>query len=553
MDAVKFLAAAVLAQGRQAEGIELLRGATALAPDDDAAHMMLGQVLATVGDFEAALISFKQAAHLSPGTTAAWIALAHLLKALGRYDEAETCCNAGLQSAPQDTALSSTRYAVLFEQGRVDEALAQARAVLSLTPENAAVHSDVLRMLNYADLQDPTAVWHAHQQWGLRHGDTVARLPSPAARAEPQRRLRVGFVSPYFRKHAVTFFLEPVIEHHDAAAQEIFLYADVVRPDEYSQRLQAYGAIWRRTVNLDDAQLAAQVRDDEIDLLVDLSGHTPGNRLLAFARRPARIQATWNGYPNTTGLRAIDYRITDRYCDPPGRTEHLHSEMLLRMPDVFMRWRLPDDAPPVAPLPALANGFITFGSFNACFKITPSLVALWSRLLKGVNNSRLKIFTLDGDTARRRVLALFAAQGIESGRLELCGRLGHTEFLAAHDTVDIALDAFPYHGTTTTCFSLWMGTPVVTLAGAVHASRVGVSLLNCAGLPELVAHSPDEYCAIAAGLAADTAALAQRRAAMREHLRRQPLTDGVAGARDFERAVRHMWIDYCNKTGARTS
>lgn len=547
VEAVNFLAAALLASGQKQAGIEQLRRASALAPGDYNAHFTLGNVLATVGDIDGALASFQRAAGLAPDQTPAWIALAHLLKAAGRYDDAEACCRNGLKAAPRNIELLSTQYSVLFEQGRVDDAISMARAVLSLAPANAAAHSDVLRMLNYADGQDPVAVWREHEQWGLRHAAHLADNARPRGTpADLQRRLRVGFVSPYFRRHAVTFFLETVIEHHNAAALEIFLYADVARPDKYSRRLQSYGAVWRKTASLTDEQLAAQIRSDAIDVLIDLSGQTPGHRLLAFARRPAPLQVTWNGYPNTTGMRAIDYRITDAYCDPPGTTEHLHAETLIRMPAIYMTWRIPDDAPPVAALPALASGHITFGSFNACYKLSASVIALWSQLLGRVAGARLSLWTIDGDTARRRIVAQFAAHGIDAARLDLHGRVGHDEFLQAHNAVDIALDAFPYHGTTTTCFSLWMGTPVITLAGAVHASRVGVSLLHNAGMPELVAQTPAQYCDIAASLAGDPAALAKRRASMRDQLCRQPLTDGAAGARNFENAVRKMWADYCN-------
>lgn len=551
-DAAQFLAAELLAAGRKQEALAAWQHAALLAPDDSNVQFTLGNVAAMLGDFELALTAFQRATALAPAEPAAWLAHGQLLKLLNRLDAAEACCRDGLAANPGHLELLTLHSAVLFEQGRLDEAMALIRTVITAAPDNARAHSDLLRMLNYADGQDADAVAAAHRDWNRQHAAALsAAAPTHANTREPQRRLRVGFVSPYFRKHAVSFFLEPVIEHHDAGAVEIHLYADVARPDETSQRLRAAGAIWHDCTALSDEALAAQIRRDAIDILVDLSGQTPGNRLLAFARKPAPLQITWNGYPNTTGLSAIDYRLTDACCDPPGGTEALHSETLVRLPHCYLVWRTPDDAPPLVPPPALTRGHITFGSVNSCYKLTPSLIALWAQLLQRVSTARLQLWTIDGEAARRRIAGLFAAQGIAKERLSFHGRVSHDEFLRAHQELDIALDSFPYHGTTTTCFSLWMGTPVVTLAGQVHASRVGVSLLTHAGMPELIAQTPAQYIEIAAGLAADLPALARRRAGLREHLRRQPLTDGPAGARDVEQTLRRLWQDYCaNKVSA---
>jgi predicted O-linked N-acetylglucosamine transferase (SPINDLY family) len=446
--------------------------------------------------------------------------------------------------------LKQALAAIVFEQGRVDEAIATAREAIALQPANASAHSDLLRMLNYADMQDPAAVAREHRDWAQRHERPLADAAPPHANVrDPARRLRIGYVSPYFRKHAVTFFLEPVIEHHDRNRFEIILYADVAQPDEYSARLRAHGAAWRSTVGASDAGVAAMIRADAVDILVDLSGHTPGNRLLAFARKSAPVQVTWNGYPNTTGMTGMDYRITDAACDPPGATAHLHSEKLVRLPGVYMAWRPPEDAPDVGPPPALAAGHVTFGSFNSCYKITPRLIAVWSRILERVPHSRLMLLTIGAGAAERRIRSLFARHGIGAPRMDIRPRVTHENFLAIHNEVDIALDAFPYHGTTTTCFSLWMGLPVVTLAGATHVSRVGASLLNHAGLRELVASTDDEYVDFAAKLAHDLPRLAALRAKLRGMLLDSPLTDGAGYARNLERAYREMWAAYCAACG----
>lgn len=548
VEALQLLAAALCAQGASREGAAHLRRATELAPDSAEPHANLAAVLTAIGDVNGAIDSYRCAVRLRADLPDAWNNLAVLLKAFRRYDEAEACCRSGLRSSIRHAALRHTLANVLFEQGRVDEAIAEVRAALALNPDVPAAHSDLVRMLNYAGTQDPAAVYREHRAWAERHARPLEEAAPPHRNdPDPARRLRVGFVSPYFRKHAVTFFLEPVIEHHDRTNLEAILYADVAQPDEYSERLRAYGAAWRRTVGVSDEQLAGMVRRDAVDILVDLSGQTPNHRLLAFARRPAPVQVTWNGYPNTTGMAGMDYRITDSYCDPPGTTEHLHSEKLVRLPRIYMTWRPPHQAPGVGPLPALESGRMTFGSFNSCYKITPMLVALWSRILVRVPGSRLMLLAVNGDIAERRVRDLFADHGVDSQRLDFVPRLTYEEYLAAYQRADIALDAFPYHGTATTCDSLWMGLPVVVLAGASHVSRVGVSMLSNVGLPHLIAQSGDEYVEIATRLAADLRELAGLRAGLRGTMLQSPVTDGRSGARALENAFREMWADWCQR------
>ncbi|HYH41191.1 MAG TPA: tetratricopeptide repeat protein, partial [Burkholderiales bacterium] len=519
-DALQGLAAALLAQGQSAEGLAHLREAARLTPEEPDLHATVASIEAAHGEIESAIASYRHALALRPGAEAWRLQAVALLKALQRYDEAEDCCRESVTHTQATAALHHALAGVLFEQGRVDESLEELRAARMLSPRSAAIHSDTLRALNYVE-GDPEAVYREHLAWDAEHAKALHDPSSLGPRdTRPVRRLRIGYVSPYFRKHAVTFFLESVIENHDRDAFEIMLYADVTRPDEYSERLKAHGALWRSTVGLDDQAMADMVRADGVDILVDLSGHTPGNRLLAFARRAAPVQVTWNGYPNTTGMTAMDYRITDALCDPPGLTERLHTEQLVRLPGIYMSWRPPDTAPEPGPLPARAAGAVTFGSFNSCFKITPRTVSLWSKVLHAVPGSRLVLLTVSEGRAAARVRDAFASHGIGAERLKLAARTSHEGFLAAHRDVDIALDAFPYHGTTTTCFSLWMGVPVVTLAGVTHVSRVGLSLLTSVGLPELAARDDDEYVTIAVSLAGNLERLGALRAGLRERMLR---------------------------------
>jgi predicted O-linked N-acetylglucosamine transferase (SPINDLY family) len=550
VDALNFLAAALLAQGVSPEGIACLRRIIQLAPHSADTHANLAYVLAATGDPHGAIENYRHAVRLRADDSNVWNNFATLLKALARYDEAESCCRAGLQADAGHAALHRTLAGVLFEQGRVDAAIVEIRAALALDPDVPAAHSELLRMLNYTDAQDPVAVFREHRAWAERHARPLESEALPHTNdPDPARRLRIGYVSPYLHRHAVTFFLESVIQHHDRENLEIFLYADVEQPDDYSQRLREYGARWHKTMGLSDAQLAQRIRDDAIDILVDLSGHTNHNRLLTFARRPAPIQVNWLGFPSTTGMASMDYRITDAWCDPPGTTEHLNSEQLVRLPGIYMAWCPPEHMPDVGPLPALESGCVTFGSFHSCFKITPTIAALWSRILGQVPGSRLALLAISSEAARQHTRELFAGQGIAPERLDFLPRLAFDEYLAAFRTVDIALDTFPYHGATTTCFALWMGLPVVVLAGATHASRADVSMLSNVGLPQLVARSGDEYVEIATRLAATLHDLAALRASLRGMMMRSPITDGRSCARHLESAFREMWVKWCRERG----
>ena len=545
---LNLLSAALLAQGKTKDGIRHLRNAIDADPSAKA-HAQLGNVLAATGDFDGAIVSYRAALALEPESVEAWSTLGALLKALARYDEAEECCAAGLRVDSTNAGLKYTLATVLFEQARVAEAIAAVRESLALQPDNPAAHSALLRMLSYSDTSDPADVFREHRAWAARHAAALeAAAPPHRNDRDPARRLRIGFVSPYIHKHAVTFFLESVIEHHDRAQLEIFLYADVARPDDYSARLKAHGAHWRATIDLDHARLASLVREDAIDILVDLSGHTANNRLLAFARKPAPVQANWLGFPSTTGMPSMDYRITDAWCDPPGMTEHLNSETLVRLPGIYMAWRPPDGTPAVAPLPALKNGYVTFGTFHSAFKISPAIAAWWARILERVPDSRLRVMAVSGVSAERHMREMFERCGVRAQQLEILPRLSFDDYLAAYAQVDIALDTFPYHGATTTCFSLWMGLPVVVLEGTSHASRADVSMLNNVGLPQLIGKTGDEYVDIAARLAEDLPKLAELRTNLRGMMARSPNADGRACARNLERAFREMWLAWCAKS-----
>lgn len=356
------------------------------------------------------------------------------------------------------------------------------------------------------------------------------------------KKIRVGFVSADFRQHSCAYFLDPLFTHHDRAKFAFHAYAIGNRRDRVTDRIQAQLDGFCNLTPMTDDQAAAQIKADGIDILVDLAGHTPGHRLGIFARQGAPVQVAWLGYPNTTDLPQIRFRLTDALADPPGMTDSLHSETLVRLPRAFLCYGadLVGDKPEPGPLPAIRNGGFTFGSFNRLAKVTPEMIAVWAKILKRVPGSRLhvKSFGLKDPATCALVVARFQAHGIGAERLRLEGFRDclHDHLLAYHG-VDLALDTFPYHGTTTTCEALRMGVPVVTLAGLTHASRVGVSLMTNVGLPEFVAPTPQAYADLAVGWAGRLEELAELRQGLRARFMASPLGDAVGFARDFEAAL----------------
>lgn len=532
--------------GRLEEAVEVLSRVVALDPEDAEAHFNLAHALGAQQRLSDAEQALRAALRLRPRFTAARLALAGLLAQADRVDEAEDCYRAVLELEPRLPEAHYNYGNLLHREGCIGEAIACYRRALELKPDFMRAHSSLVFTLNASPAYTPEQVFAQHREWARRHAAPLApeRRPHRNARV-PHRRLRVGYVSPDFREHAVAFFFEPTLKRHDRERFAIYLYSDVRKPDARTARLRGYGDAWRDIVGLDDAAVADLVRADEIDILVDLAGHTDGHRLLVFARKPAPVQVTWNGYANTTGMDTMDYRIVDHHTDPPGTTEHLHSEKLVRLPGIYMAFEPPEESPPVAPPPVLANGYVTFGSFNALAKVTPQVIAAWSQILRAVPDSRLLMLTIPEGRTRERVLRVFADHGIGRARLELAGRLPFREFLAAHGRADIALDPFPYNGTTTTCQTLWMGVPVITLAGASHLSRVGLTMLSHLGLAHWAAHSIEQYVTLAARLAGGTGELRSLREGLRARMSGAPNTDGAAVTRHLEDAYCKMWEDYC--------
>ncbi|MGD1276313.1 MAG: tetratricopeptide repeat protein [Tepidisphaeraceae bacterium] len=516
-DALHLLGVIQFQQAQPNAAMELICRAIALDPGRPEFHCNLGVVLADVGRASDAIAAFQHALDLRP-----------------LYPEAHHNLGNSLR-----------------DMGLMDQAIAHYRQVLAIPPGDVESHHNLVYAMHFIP-GDPAAVFQEHLNWNRIHAQPLAgQIPRHSNDAAPDRRLKIGYVSPDFRQHSVGFFLLNLLANHDPAAVEVFCYSDAARPDAATARFQQAAHHWKPVVGVADAQLAQIIIQDQIDILVDLAGHTAGNRLLVFARKPAPIQVSYCGYPDTTGLATMDYRFTDAYADPPGTTEQFHSEQLVRLPRCFLCYAPPADGPEVGPVPAAAGGRITFGSFNSISKLSDATVAMWSAVLSAVPNSRLMIKSqgLAGAPARQQVLERFAARGIAADRLELHGRIaspaGHLEL---YHQIDIALDTYPYHGTTTSCEAMWMGVPVVTLAGKTHASRVGVSLLSNVGLEQLIAQTAEQYVQIAADLAKDVDALSKLRSALRSRLAASPLLDGSGLAREVEAAYRVMWKQWCGQS-----
>lgn len=500
---------------RQPEALEACRQAVALSPTLPEAHNFLGVLMDKAGQQDQAIAAYQKALSLRPDYADAHSNLANTLK----------------------------------DRAMIEQALEHHRRALQLRPEPNPAHSNYLLSLNYHPTMEAAAIFEEHVRWASR---LAPAFPPGLGRVDrdPDRPVRIGLLSPNLHEHSVAFFVEPILSGHDGAAFPLICYSDNLRLDSVSKRLQSLADGWRSTAAMPDGQLHELIRKDGIDILIDLAGHTAGNRLRLFARRPAPVQVSYLGYPNTTGLPrwCMGWRLTDATADPPGQTEGFHSERLLRLPGTLLCYQPPAQAPDVAPPPFETGGVVTFGCFNQLAKINAPMIELWSRLLRELPGSRLllKAKGLADESTRQQVRQAFAQHGLDPERLILSrSEPSVAQHLSRYGEIDIALDTYPYCGTTTTCEALWMGVPVVSLVGHSHRSRMGASLLGAAGLAELLAADHLEYLQVARDLARDVDRLRQLRGQLRQRLSGSSLCDGRAFAARFQEACRLMWRTWC--------
>lgn len=568
-----------------ADAVSLLRRAVAINPGSGEAQMRLGAALIGTGNVAEAEKALRESVRLNPASIDGWETLAYGLKVQDKLREAVACHekavaldphraaswhNFGLtwgflgqneealkchaRAAEADRKFSPAHFGraqALQRMHRTAEAIAAYDQGLALAPRNLEALGFRLMALNYQEDLSRETLFREH----VRYGEIVGSYPLPRflQRPEPDRRLRVAVLSPDLRTHSCAYFLEPILRHLSPDEFEIFLYHDHFRTDGMSARLRERAAVWRNFVGQSNRLVETVIRGDAPDVLFDLAGHTGiSNRLPLFARHLAPVQISYLGYPNTTGIPAIGYRFTDAVADPLGEADSLATEKLVRFAPTAWSYLPPVEAPAVADLPARhSGGAITFGCFNTPAKFSDGTLALWGQLLRAVPSSRLILKGLGLGTPQMR--AWYAARleraGLDPARVKFMERTdGTAEHLALYHRVDIALDTFPYHGTTTTCEAMWMGCPVVTLLGDRHAARVTASLVTAVGHPEWIAGSPGDYVAIAAGLAANLDALAEVRLRLRSEMAASSILDHAGQAGRFGQAVRACWREWCART-----
>ena len=532
-------------QAKFAEAEASFMQALSIQPESDAALTNLGATFKEQGRLPEAIGSLRLALRINPRSHFALLNLGNALKDAGDFVEAGECLRHAVALKPNWHLAHSNLGTVFNQLGQAEHAAECFRRALELKPDYHPAHSNLLFTLNYLPGTDRAALFAEHRRFDTQFCQGFSDLISLHQNTiEPERRLRIGFVSGDLREHSVAHFIAPVFTRHDAAAFEIFCYANQTVSDGVTARLRETVEHWREVAGLSDEELADAIRRDRIDILVDLSGHTARHRLLVFARKPAPIQVSMIGYMQTTGLSAMDYRITDEHLDPTGVSDPFNTEKLIRLPAGAAAFQTPIDSPRVNELPALSNGHVTFASFNNLAKVSPAAVAAWAEILRRQPNAQLLVVGRAGNSLQSD----FEKHGISADRLDFRDRLPMREFLELHHQVDFLLDTFPYNGGTTSLLALWMGVPMVTLAGEGTVSRTGAGILQGVGLSRLVASSVEEYVTLAVSETSGLAALATLRQSLRAKLL-PSLEDPGIFTSQLEGAFRDIWRKWCAKSG----
>ncbi len=514
------------------------------------------------GDTQSTADCYHQILNFAPDYFPALVNLGNIVKDEGKYQEALDLYERALSVVKDnissknnaDLAPIHNNLANLYkDRGQISPAIEHFRLAVEFDPSLIMAQSNLVFALNYSNDYQPEQIYQEHLNWYESVALPFTKEIKPHHNdLKPHRRLKIGYVSKDFGCHPVSYFFGSILARHNRSEFEMICYSNNPNTDDLTRLLQQLADGWRQIDTLNDQEVAELIRQDQIDILIDLSGHTAGNRILVFARKPAPIQVTYLAYPNTTGLSTMDYRLTDAWADPLGTTEHLHTEELIRLPHGFLCYQPPSNTPPVSELPLLQKGYVTFGCFNNLAKVNLELVGYWCQILDSLPTAKMIIKSkpLADERTRDYLRGLFEQHGINPSRLEFYGNINpYNEHLALYHHIDIALDTFPYHGTTTTCEALWMGIPVITLGGKSHVSRVGVSLLSSVGLQDLIADSPSDYIHKAISLAQNISQLQQLRSNLRGMMQSSTLTNGSLFTKSFENALRTMWQNYCSSQG----
>ena len=537
-------------QGKPGEAVLNFHTALEVKPDFADAYIGIGNVLNSQSMPKEAVLWFRKGIDLQPNNVAAYNNMGKALHDQDKLNEAVLCYGNALKVKPNTATTLNNMGLVLQDQGKLREAVEYFRRALKIDPRLVKAYSNFLLSLLYASEYDLDFIFAEHKKWNDLYGHPSMKRPAMHVNSPKQdRRLRIGYVSPDFRNHSCAWFIEPLLEFHNRDKVEIFCYSEVKKGDNVTERIRELSNSWYCTQGISDMEVAKQICSDGIDILVDLAGHTKGNRLPIFALKPAPVQMTWLGYNFTTGLEAMDYRLSDNYLTPLKGRERF-SERLYNLPRCSLAYRPPEKTPEPAEPAFENNRHITFGSFNSLSKVSSRTVALWARVLNETPGSKLMLKARQSRDfgSKKRILRLFNEQRISDNRVIFKGYASSTfEHLAHYREIDLALDTFPYNGTTTTCEALWMGVPVVTLTGNHTVSRWGLSLIAAVGLEELTAKSEDEYCAIIKSLVCNHRRLKALKRGMRDRLISSQLCDAKGFADAVEEAFATMWKRWCDK------
>jgi predicted O-linked N-acetylglucosamine transferase (SPINDLY family) len=529
-------------QSKHAEAVAELGRAVADHPASARAYCNLGVLLLGMQRFKEAQPSLQTALKLQPEYPEAHNAYGLVLQSLGRFDDALYHFQQAVTAHPKFEEAWNNWAINLAEQGMIAEAVDCLNTAIERGAGSPALHDNRLVLLFSLPGTTPDILKHEHEAWAERFAPRIPAAPAIHPPPDAKRRLRVGYVSADFREHSVAGMVETLFRNHDRSGFEVFAYSNVGRPDDTTRRLQSSADHWRHIREMNEGQFAGCVRSDGIDVLVDLAGHLAGNRLLGFALRPAAVQLSLYGYPGTTGLKAIDARITDAVSDPPGATEEHWTERLIRLPDVGWVYSPPAEAPPVSPLPAAQAKSFTFGCLANSIKLGPECVAAWAELIRSAPGSKLVLLSGSSQMAKKVLLERFAKVGILRERIAFVERMPRGKYLETLGTFDLALDPFPFNGCTTTADALWMGVPVLTVAGRSSHSRQGAMAMYALGLAEFVADSPDALPALGKMWMGRRNELAQIRAGLRQRMKDSALCAGERYTRNLEDAFRSAWI-----------
>ena len=537
----------VLQAGRQwEEAIACHHQAIALKPDLFEARYNLGNALHASGQLGEAIAAYRQAIILDPHRPEALYNLGNALRAEGQLDEAIVAYRQAIALRPDLPEVHCNLGSAAKDTGQLHEAIAALNQAIAIRPDFHEAHSNLVYALHFHPDYDAEAIAEEHRRWNRRHAEPLKRNTPPHDNdRNPDRRLRIGYVSPDFYDHVIGRNLLPLFHHHDRRQFHITCYTQVRSPDSMTARFQQCADDWRNIAGLPDEQVAQLVHRDRIDVLVDLTLHLAHHRLLVFARKPAPVQVTFAGYPGSTGLSEIDYRLSDPYLDPPGMDESVYSERTMRLPHAFWCYDPLDSREiPVNALPALTIGIVTFGCLNNFCKVNEDMLSLWAQVLRQVEGSRLLLLAKPGHH-RERTAEFMACQGVEAGRLEFLDPQPRHRYLELYHRIDLGLDSFPYNGHTTSLDSLWMGAPVITRVGQTAVARAGWCHLSNLGLTELAGHTPEQFVQLAVELAGNLPRLEELRRTLRQRMEQSPLMDAPRYARDIESAYRAMWRRWC--------